>query len=167
MPTNIQPLPSPGKDGIGSRRVRRGPATQAYRSGHPRAALCAGCRSHHSGTLGFVNSARCYDPRKSRDPIVDPQIEYSLISRGIEAEILPTCREFGIASPLRGIGRPGPKPLGRGSGKHGAPSRQARRRAIATMPSRWPCSTASAVRRANGPLIPGVSVAADAPRIHF
>ncbi|MFI5780427.1 aldo/keto reductase [Nocardia sp. NPDC051570] len=29
-------------------------------------------------------------------PIVDLQIEYSLISRGIEAEILPTARELGI-----------------------------------------------------------------------
>jgi aryl-alcohol dehydrogenase-like predicted oxidoreductase len=29
-------------------------------------------------------------------PIVDLQIEYSLISRGIEDEILPTCRELGI-----------------------------------------------------------------------
>jgi aryl-alcohol dehydrogenase-like predicted oxidoreductase len=30
-------------------------------------------------------------------PICDVQIEYSLISRGIEAEILPVCRELGIA----------------------------------------------------------------------
>ena len=30
-------------------------------------------------------------------PISDLQIEYSLISRGIEEEILPTCRELGIA----------------------------------------------------------------------
>lgn len=29
-------------------------------------------------------------------PIADLQIEYSLISRGIEASILPTCRELGI-----------------------------------------------------------------------
>ena len=29
-------------------------------------------------------------------PIADLQIEYSLISRGIEDEILPTCRELGI-----------------------------------------------------------------------
>src|SRR5690242_3259395 len=29
-------------------------------------------------------------------PITDLQIEYSLISRGIEKEILPTCRELGI-----------------------------------------------------------------------
>ena len=37
-------------------------------------------------------------------PIVDLQIEYSLISRGIEDEILPTCRELGIGS--HGIRRP-------------------------------------------------------------
>lgn len=29
-------------------------------------------------------------------PLSDLQIEYSLLSRGIEAEILPTCRELGI-----------------------------------------------------------------------
>ena len=29
-------------------------------------------------------------------PISDVQIEYSLLSRGVEAEILPTCRELGI-----------------------------------------------------------------------
>ena len=32
-------------------------------------------------------------------PIVALQIEYSLMSRGIEREILPTTRELGIASP--------------------------------------------------------------------
>jgi aryl-alcohol dehydrogenase-like predicted oxidoreductase len=32
-------------------------------------------------------------------PIADLQIEYSLLSRGIEADILPTCRELGSASP--------------------------------------------------------------------
>ncbi|MEY9531974.1 aryl-alcohol dehydrogenase-like predicted oxidoreductase [Sinorhizobium fredii] len=32
-------------------------------------------------------------------PISDLQIEYSLISRGIEDQILPTCRELGIVSP--------------------------------------------------------------------
>ena len=29
-------------------------------------------------------------------PIADLQIEYSLISRGIEAEILPACRELAL-----------------------------------------------------------------------
>jgi aryl-alcohol dehydrogenase-like predicted oxidoreductase len=36
-------------------------------------------------------------------PIVDLQIEYSLISRGIEAEILPTCRELGIGITAYGV----------------------------------------------------------------
>src|ERR1043165_10054882 len=40
-------------------------------------------------------------------PIVDLQIEYSLISRGIEASILPTCRELGIGITAYGV-------LGRG-----------------------------------------------------
>ena len=31
-------------------------------------------------------------------PIVDLQIEYALISRGIEKAILPACRDLGIAS---------------------------------------------------------------------
>jgi aryl-alcohol dehydrogenase-like predicted oxidoreductase len=30
-------------------------------------------------------------------PVVDVQLEYSLLSRGIEDEILPTCRELGIS----------------------------------------------------------------------
>src|SRR4051812_10943879 len=36
-------------------------------------------------------------------PIVDLQIEYSLISRGIEQEILPVCRELGIALTAYGV----------------------------------------------------------------
>ncbi|MGO1052347.1 aldo/keto reductase [Crossiella sp. CA198] len=36
-------------------------------------------------------------------PIVDLQIEYSLISRGIEAEILPVCRELGIGVTAYGV----------------------------------------------------------------
>ena len=36
-------------------------------------------------------------------PIVDLQIEYSLISRGIERAILPTCRELGIAITAYGV----------------------------------------------------------------
>ena len=36
-------------------------------------------------------------------PIVDLQIEYSLLSRGIEREVLPTCRELGIAITAYGI----------------------------------------------------------------
>jgi len=36
-------------------------------------------------------------------PIVDLQIEYSVLSRGIEDAILPTCRELGIAITAYGI----------------------------------------------------------------
>jgi aryl-alcohol dehydrogenase-like predicted oxidoreductase len=36
-------------------------------------------------------------------PIADLQIEYSLISRGIEEEILPVCRELGIAVTAYGV----------------------------------------------------------------
>ena len=36
-------------------------------------------------------------------PISDLQIEYSLLSRGIEEEILPTCRELGIAVTAYGV----------------------------------------------------------------
>jgi pyridoxine 4-dehydrogenase len=36
-------------------------------------------------------------------PICDLQIEYSLISRGIEAEILPTCRALGIGITAYGV----------------------------------------------------------------
>jgi len=36
-------------------------------------------------------------------PISDLQIEYSLVSRGIEDEILPTCRELGIAVTAYGV----------------------------------------------------------------
>jgi aryl-alcohol dehydrogenase-like predicted oxidoreductase len=36
-------------------------------------------------------------------PIADLQIEYALISRGIEREILPTCRELGIGITAYGV----------------------------------------------------------------
>ncbi len=36
-------------------------------------------------------------------PIVDLQIEYSLISRGIEAKILPSCRDLGIGITAYGV----------------------------------------------------------------
>jgi aryl-alcohol dehydrogenase-like predicted oxidoreductase len=36
-------------------------------------------------------------------PISDLQIEYSLISRGIESDILPTCRELGIGITAYGV----------------------------------------------------------------
>jgi pyridoxine 4-dehydrogenase len=36
-------------------------------------------------------------------PICDLQIEYSLLSRGIEADILPTCRELGVGVTAYGV----------------------------------------------------------------
>src|ERR1700681_3885308 len=36
-------------------------------------------------------------------PISDLQVEYSLVSRGIEAEILPVCRELGIGLRAYGV----------------------------------------------------------------
>jgi aryl-alcohol dehydrogenase-like predicted oxidoreductase len=36
-------------------------------------------------------------------PVVDIQIEYSLISRGIEPEILPACRELGVGVTAYGV----------------------------------------------------------------
>ena len=36
-------------------------------------------------------------------PVSDAQIEYSLVSRGIEDEILPTCRELGIGVTAYGV----------------------------------------------------------------
>ena len=36
-------------------------------------------------------------------PISDLQIEYSLFSRGIEDDILPTCRELGIGITAYGV----------------------------------------------------------------
>ena len=36
-------------------------------------------------------------------PVTDLQIEYSLLSRGIEAEILPTCRQLGVGVTAYGV----------------------------------------------------------------
>jgi aryl-alcohol dehydrogenase-like predicted oxidoreductase len=50
-------------------------------------------------------------------PIADLQIEYSLVSRGVEESILPTCRELGVAVTAYGV-------LSRGLiGGHFAPDR--------------------------------------------
>jgi pyridoxine 4-dehydrogenase len=40
-------------------------------------------------------------------PVADLQIEYSLLSRGIEAEVLPTCRELGVGVTAYGVLSPG------------------------------------------------------------
>ena len=47
--------------------------------------------------------AETHPPRARAHPISDLQIEYSLISRGIEDEILPTCRELGIGVTAYGV----------------------------------------------------------------
>jgi aryl-alcohol dehydrogenase-like predicted oxidoreductase len=36
-------------------------------------------------------------------PVADLQIEYSLLSRGVEAEILPACRELGVGVTAYGV----------------------------------------------------------------
>jgi aryl-alcohol dehydrogenase-like predicted oxidoreductase len=36
-------------------------------------------------------------------PVADVQLEYSLLSRGIESEILPTCRELGVGVTAYGV----------------------------------------------------------------
>ena len=50
-------------------------------------------------------------------PIADLQIEYSLISRGIEDEILPACRELGVGHDRvrRAVARAAERPLVRGA----------------------------------------------------
>ena len=52
--------------------------------------------------------------------IVDVQLEYSLLSRGIEAQILPTCRELGIGVTAYGVLSRGLL-AGRWSAEHPAP----------------------------------------------
>jgi pyridoxine 4-dehydrogenase len=47
--------------------------------------------------------ANCIRRAAAVHPIVDLQIEYSLISRGIEATILPACRELGISITAYGV----------------------------------------------------------------
>jgi aryl-alcohol dehydrogenase-like predicted oxidoreductase len=62
-------------------------------------------------------------------PICDLQIEYSLISRGIEDEILPACRELGIGITAYGV-------LSRGcsAGTGRRTGRRDRRTSVATRP---------------------------------
>jgi aryl-alcohol dehydrogenase-like predicted oxidoreductase len=47
-----------------------------------------------AGTLRRANAVH---------PIADLQIEYSLLSRGVEAEILPACRELGVGVTAYGV----------------------------------------------------------------
>ncbi len=78
-----------------SQRADRGDHRRHRRHGEGR--LCA---SHRP--LG--GRRRDHPPRaQAVHPIVDLQIEYSLISRGIEDEILPACRELGIGITAYGV----------------------------------------------------------------
>ena len=55
---------------------------------------CAGLSEVGAQTIRRAHAAH---------PIADLQIEYSLVSRGIEAEILPVCRELGIGITAYGV----------------------------------------------------------------
>ncbi len=58
----------------------------------------------HVRAIGLSEvSARTIRRAAAVHPIADLQIEYSLVSRGIEDEILPTCRELGIAVTAYGV----------------------------------------------------------------
>ncbi|MEK8170752.1 aldo/keto reductase [Streptomyces sp. M19] len=51
-----------------------------------------------------VGGGRGHHPaRRRRRPVSDLQIEYSLISRGVEDAILPVCRELGIGITAYGV----------------------------------------------------------------
>jgi pyridoxine 4-dehydrogenase len=60
-----------------------------------------------AGYVGHVglSEAGAETVRRAHDvhPIADLQIEYSLISRGIEDEILPACRELGVGLTVYGV----------------------------------------------------------------
>ena len=86
-------------------------------------------------------------------PMAALQIEYSLMSRGIEAEILPTVRELGISVTAygilsRGLLSSGTGPAGPGTTRAPAsPGSPAR-----TTPGTWSCSPRwSRSRRSTGP----------------
>ena len=96
-------------------------------------------------------------------PICDLQIEYSLISRGIEAAILPACRDLGVAITAYGV-------LSRGliSG-HFAVDRELpattfvptlRASAVPTGPATWPWWTAlRTLAQAKGATVAQVAIA--------
>ena len=69
-------------------------------------------------------------------PVSDLQIEYSLISRGIEDEILPTCRELGIGVTAYGVLSRGPAQRALVEGARPHPERLPRLRAA--LPGREP-----------------------------
>jgi aryl-alcohol dehydrogenase-like predicted oxidoreductase len=59
----------------------------------------AGCQHIGLSEVGSDTIRRAHKVH----PIADLQIEYSLISRGIESDILPTCRELGIGITAYGV----------------------------------------------------------------
>ena len=65
------------------------------------------CRTHQAGLCAlyraFRGGANTIRRAQAVHPIADLQIEYSLISRGIEREIIPTCRELGIGITAYGV----------------------------------------------------------------
>ena len=64
-------------------------------------------------------------------PVADLQIEYSLLSRGIEAEILPTCRQLGVGVTAYGVL---PRGLLGGASSAGDPPQPAMSRRHASLP---------------------------------
>jgi aryl-alcohol dehydrogenase-like predicted oxidoreductase len=76
------------------KRADRGHRRRHRRPGQGR--LCAPYRPVRS-------RRRDHPPCPKVHPITDLQIEYSLISRGIEDDILPTCRELGIGITAYGV----------------------------------------------------------------
>jgi aryl-alcohol dehydrogenase-like predicted oxidoreductase len=61
-------------------------------------------RAGHVRHIGLSEvGAQTIRRAQATHPICDLQIEYSLLSRGIEHEILPTCRELGIGVTAYGV----------------------------------------------------------------
>ena len=61
-------------------------------------------KAGHVRYIGLSEAgARTIRRAQAVHPISDLQIEYSLISRGIESEILPTCRQLGIGITAYGV----------------------------------------------------------------
>ena len=61
----------------------------------------------HAGSVRYIGLSEAGPETIRRahrvHPISDLQIEYSLVSRGIERDILPVCREFGIGITAYGV----------------------------------------------------------------
>ena len=79
-------------------------STRPCRSRRPSARSPSWSRPATSATSACPRSARTTLRRAAAvHPIADLQIEYSLLSRGIEDEILPTARELGIGVTAYGV----------------------------------------------------------------